>query len=132
MQTLHVMSVAANRFLGFGDDIEQIGGRVDHGSAGDADLRANVAGVKVGAGDRANGRGAEGIVHVARRIAGIQKRALPEDGAASGSRVDRVEAVVLGCGKDDGMHASRPGFGVDAIRDGDAGIDQRLGIDLPI
>src|SRR5205814_1914931 len=128
MQALDIMSDAANGLLGLNHNVKKIAARIDDRCAGDADLRTDVAGIDVAAigdaGDRAEGRGAERVVRVAGRVAGVQERALPEDGSAELTGVDGIEAIMLGGDENDVMNARASRFGVDSTGDGDSGINE--------
>src|SRR5262249_24877494 len=112
VQTLNVMGAAADRFLGFDDDIEDVGIRVDDRGAGDPVLGTGGARPGIPSGHCGEGGGVQCAVVFVAGVGGVQKRSLPEDRPARHAGVDGIKAVVLGGHEDDVVDPRGPAGGV--------------------
>src|SRR5579883_1352386 len=127
VKPLHVIDLAADRFFGIGNEIDDVVGRVDYRRTGDAYFRVDITRTRVPVWDGGDGSSARKIVI---GVGGIQERALPEDGAVGG--VEGGPIVVLRGDKNDRIVSAGRSNRVRAGLNGDVGQNQRFGIDMAV
>ncbi len=106
-------------FFGGADEIHRVRGRVDDGSAGDADDRGDVGGADVALRD--------GCCAARRAVGGGEHAGFPERirvGAAVGVGIEGIDGVIFGSNEDDVVRA--------AAGDGDVLHIERLGVNLAV
>jgi len=93
-------------------------------------LGVDIGAIDVAAGDDADGRRSKRIILISATVGYIEERSLPQHHPGLG--IDGVNRVILRLDEDDIVHTGRATGCIHTARDSNAGIEQRLRIDLPV